>query len=454
MTNIKKLLKSYEIYVTDALNPNLRHTIKNMLQSNAFQVYGGQKRLVVEDETGTAVYKVATDGEGIQDNINEVAVSDRLKELAQQGVINAQDLALFALAEVVDGDPIIIKQARGIQFEDFAAYSQYLDSRNVDKTQPTARYMTEFVINNDRYSKECERIAQIMSEHFVPSDISITHEPLNYGFNPNNNGLMLFDMGSVLPIFKDMYGNEASRPRCPHCGANSMKYVPLKIAKGTNLNTLQTIKGRYGCANRACSHSILVKSVDFDAPIPIGEEDYTVFREWLNTHPSERNLMNLIHGYKWMPYNPSTIHNMLDLKRDIDSYAFMGMTQIGNADLNKVWANYLITEAAKVLQIVESLDNIPVTVNNSVKTFGMFVQDISTGLSTVGFSGASQAVLKALCALLYVRKLSTVVNNPGLYADLVLAYDFTVFRDVVNSNIQGLPHEDIFMLFNCLRGVM
>jgi len=77
------------------------------------------------DPAGQYVYKIACDLNGIQDNINEVACSEKLKELCDQGLINRADLNLFALASIEDGDPFVIKQELGRHYDEDSTFIDF-----------------------------------------------------------------------------------------------------------------------------------------------------------------------------------------------------------------------------------------------------------------------------------------------------------------------------------------
>ena len=128
--SIKQTLKCFEAELSTHINYQTRERLQAFLTQQGYTVYGGQKRLVVMDPAGQYVYKIACDLNGIQDNINEVACSEKLKELCDQGLINRADLNLFALASIEDGDPFVIKQELGRHYDED---STFIDFYNKEK---------------------------------------------------------------------------------------------------------------------------------------------------------------------------------------------------------------------------------------------------------------------------------------------------------------------------------
>ena len=265
------------LYKTDIMTESATREFLIDILRKAFpnsNIYTGQKRVVLIDPSNpTMVYKIAYNNAGILDNINEVATSDSLRGLAQQGKMNPDALNCFALSVLTpDNDPFIIMQEFVQNFDDNQDFRNWLNNSDVVRD-----YSISGSINNNqvfpiycsrvpRYVDDYKIICDVMSGHFVPSDISIYKEPRNYGFK--NGRLCLLDMGSVVPLLIADNGQLIY----PRYGTSDklMTYIAsyldpsLTISKIQQMNpgTYRVVDSNYNYGNAINESSFLMESDD------------------------------------------------------------------------------------------------------------------------------------------------------------------------------------------------
>lgn len=455
MNDIKKALKGFEIFITQdngLESHQLRNNMIQFLQSRGISdIAGGQKRLVVKDGMNH-VYKIAWDFRGIEDNINEVATSERLKQLVSENKIAATDLQLFALAEIVDGDPFIIRQEIGVRFEEFAPYINFYNTQ--DKSRSEAHIMSEFVTSNSMYVDNYNRISKILSDYFIAADVSISQEPRNYGFNPRSNTLFLFDLGSIVPILRDANGQPTERPMCPHCGQKSMLYVPYMLKPNMKFEALTDLHGMYACGNPSCSHSIQGKHLALDGSTPKEQEDHTVMQNYMFAYPIQFNLLKLVYGFEWIPQQPWAIKSYINLKQDIMQYALGNAGNISDQEIQIIWKNYLTRTAAELLRSLPNIKAISVVIGNTVRSYAQFYQDVLQTIANYNVGVDKVAVVNAAAGMLYVVRLTKALNSHELYYNLVTAPDFVTFQSYMNQALPGLDVDSLRMLFAHVKGIV
>lgn len=455
MRSIKDLLKCFEAELSTAQNYEVRERLHAFLVAQGLVVYGGQKRLVVFDESKRYVYKIACDLFGVQDNINEVACSARLQELAQEGVITHSDLGLFMQATVVDGDPFVIRQEAGKLYDEDANFIDFYNQRNqlTSGNKSTAQIFPIYVAHNERLSREYGRILEIMSAHFVGSDMSVTREPRNYGFAPNSNGLVLFDMGSIVPAFKNVYG-QYDFPVCPHCGQHTFKYTPFRLNSSLKDDTITDIGGQYGCINTACDLTISKPGGVIPQVVVNPEQaDQNVYGKYMREHMHDVNIMNLIHGYTWMPSNPLEITDMISLRNDIFNTT-RGAIDISSAeDMERVWKNYLTRNSSVIISSQQELLSYPVYNGAVLKTYTQFYGEMVQLLSNTFGNIFSNNVIRHLISMLYLRGVALISQKYDMYAAVVEAKVYVEFRNAISSYISNLAEQDMQLLFTGLKGI-
>lgn len=451
--NIKKALKCFEAELSTMINYQTREKLANFLTQQGYTVYGGQKRLVVMEPTGKYVYKIACDLNGIQDNINEVACSEKLKELTDQGVINRNDLTLFALAEVEDGDPFVIKQEIGGHYDKNAKFMDFYNRENSARggNKSTADIFPIYVNTNELYASQYNRIISILSKYFVASDVSITREPRNYGFNVYSDSLILFDMGSVIPVFSNNY-NQLDHPECPHCHNHSLVYVPFILGKHLNSDVLMDIGGQYGCTNPNCDLNINKGEVVVDVSIPTEIADQNIFNKYFREHMTEVNIMNLIHGYSWLPLNPLAVNSIFDLRNDIYNATRGAINITQDNDMVAIWNNYMTRSSSMLISSMPELLDIPVIMQGGYKLYTQYYQEIMTYILSRVPQTFDNVIIRHLVSMLYLRGLTLSLNRFDMYAELVEANNFVLFRQVMGKYV-NMPENEISVLFNALKGV-
>lgn len=452
MTDIKKKLKGFEIFVSQENDNRLRNSIMLFLQNQGItDIGGGQKRLVVKDGMNH-VYKIAWDLRGVEDNMNEVATSARLKQLVNEGKIPASDLQHFALAEMVDGDPFIIRQELAIRFSEFDQFLRYFNTQ--DKQRPIAHIMSEYISATDVYREQANRISKILSDYFIAADVTITQEPENYGFNPRSNALYLFDLGSVVPILRDSYGNEVERPTCPKCKQKSLIYIPYIMKANMKHDTLTELNGQYGCANPNCSDTIAGKVLNLDGSVHTATEDHTIVQNYILEHPIEFNIMHLIYCYEWKPQQSWNIKSMMDLRQDIMQFVLGASGQLSDQEMAYIWKNYLTRSAANMLRAMPDInDKTSVVYGNSIKNYVQYAQEVLAIVQGYNMGVTQGPILNSLTAMLYLVKLGDALSNTTIYADLVSAPDFVTFQQIMNSVIQGYDVNTLRLLFSHIKGI-
>ena len=453
MQKIKELLKCFEGELSTSINFQTRNKLIEFLTNQGYTVYGGQKRLVVMDPQGYSVYKIACDLIGIQDNINEVACSERLVELCNEGVITRTDLTLFALASVEDGDPFVIKQEIGNHYDNDATFLDFHNKESASRggQKSTADTFPLYVNRTARYANEYNRIMTIISNHFVASDVSIAREPRNYGFNPHSNSLVLFDMGSVIPMFKT--NGVYDKPLCPACGQHTMVYTPFLLGNGMTDEKVASLGGIYGCTNPNCKLSIVSGKASLEAQDPVGQADQNVFNKYIREHMFQVNIMNLVHGYTWVPINPLNINNILDLRNDITN-GTRGLVNITtDADMIKIWNNYMTRSSSIIISSMPELLEAPVANGQNLKTYSVFAQEIMTYISSKAPNTFKNVVINHLVAMLYLRALTLILGKYQMYADLCNSINYVQFREAMSRYVTVTNEAELQVLFNTLRGV-
>jgi hypothetical protein len=452
--SIKQTLKCFEAELSTHINYQTRERLQAFLTQQGYTVYGGQKRLVVMDPAGQYVYKIACDLNGIQDNINEVACSEKLKELCDQGLINRADLNLFALASIEDGDPFVIKQELGRHYDEDSTFIDFYNKENQARggNKSTADIFPIYVNTNEILAGQYNRIVTIISKYFVASDVSITREPRNYGFNPHvASTLVLFDMGSMIPVFKNLQ-NQLDYPVCPKCGNHTMVYVPFVLGKHLSSDTLMDIGGQYGCTNPNCSLSIASGKLDLNVVIPTEVADQNVFNKYFREHMPEVNVMNLIYGYSWLPLNPLAINSIVDLRNDIYN-ATKGAIVISNdADMTAIWNNYMTRSSSIIISAMPEILDIPVIIQGGFKVYTQFYQELMQFISSKAPNTFENIVIKHLAAMLYLRSMTVQMGAYDMYAELVEANNLVLFRQAMSRHV-SMPENEIALLFSTLKGV-
>lgn len=398
--SIRKSLLQFEIMVGDS--PTLKYQMVEFIRNKmGLKVFAGQKRLVVYSEDERHVYKIAYNKTGLQDNLNEVLVSNKLKELANEGVISFQDLRLFALAEMVDNSSFIIKQER---VDNFSTNEKFLkEFMNDSDENGRSEFIIEFVKNNSNLSENYNRILQILHKEMVPSDVCIFAEPLNYGLRETGE-LVLLDLGSIVPIVS------GQRPICPKCGQHSLVYLPHYIKDDVSVDVRDT----YVCVNKQCGLST-------NSEIDIRLADYIVFRDY--TIANYRNIM-LYNVYSGKTFTPSI--KCSNIQEFIYYLREFTRSEFSQDEIRRLWANYLIHSVSLELQMMGIDDSYT---EHYLPSFDDYYNKYQHGIGQYRFN-CSKHISDLMLSLLYIKLLG---QQTGRYVDLVSAKSYNEFRQVMNQ---------------------
>ena len=316
---------------------------KFLIETLGLEVWSGQKRLVVFDkENPNVVFKIAYSMQGIEDNINEVACSNKLRMLRDQRYITQDDYELFAEAALVNGDPFVIVQQGATNFVQDPDFIRWFQANRGKHASFNENHMfANFVVQDPNLLACANRQQAILAEYFHPSDCTITREPKNFCLRRDSQGrkkLVLIDMGSIIPNL--VRGNYIVRPVCPKCG-QTRHYVPYMFNPGMTLDEAMNLDGMYLCKNKDCvDYYQNIKNI----PLSYENKDSYVFSKYISDNFELVRGLRAVDGNFFIPNTRiSTKMDYLNAVRQT-----LGWSPSGEK-LNDMYRNYMFAAAGFIL---------------------------------------------------------------------------------------------------------
>lgn len=416
--NLVSALAKYKMDVHGGVvsKDGMKNYLVNIL---GFQVWSGQKRLVVFDpQDSRFVLKIAYSGQGVQDNVFEVIVSAKLRELANSGQISADDLELFGLADLINGDSFIIKQTAGVNFIQDPNFINWYNQNKASSPNYNENHMfAQYVAQHPQLRADYNRIQEILSCFFKPSDVTIFREPKNYCFKRDSRGnqrLCLIDMGSCIPTL--VRNGMPLVPKCEICGSD-LVFTPVTIDSNTmNLSVITNVEGQYGCRNRGCQNFY----EKINRPITDKSKDSYVFAEYVKTYRHEVRLAKAYYGANYIP--DARVRSIMEyanyMANDIRWRPTQGQLQV-------LFRNYLDFACGIIYSCnYDVINRIPAVNGNTLCTFQQYLQMFNNAISQVGES--VDQLTNRVAALHYLQILTSRDNDLNIY-DILTQPDFGNF---------------------------
>jgi len=155
-----------------------------------------------------------------------------------------------------------------------------------------------------------------------------------------------------------------------------------------------------------------------------------VFNKYFREHMAEVNIMNLLHGYTWLPLSPLNVNSIIDLRN----------------------VNYMTRSASIIISSMPELLEIPVAVNGMYKGYNQFYQEVRMIIISKAPNTFENVIIKHLIAMLYLRALTLQLNRYEMYSDLVSANNLVSFRNAMSRYLQ-MNDAELQVLFNTLKGI-
>lgn len=432
-----------EVFGSLTTKDEIKNYLINVLR---LSVWSGQKRLVVFDpQDKRYVYKIAYSIQGIIDNIHEVACSARLKELAQSGHISYDDLSLFALAELVEGDPFIIRQEAATNYIEDPDYVRWFNEYKANAGGAAVNENTLFahyISQHPGLTNNANRQQDILAAFFKPSDATVFKEPKNFCFKNNSNGqktLVLIDMGSICPNL--IRNGQVASIRCNKCGSNK-EYVSIRIRPNTPVNTSLDIEGLYLCTNHQCS-DYSGKALQQSAVSNYTSKDSFVYSEFLQNNIDLVRQMRAQYGYFFMP-NREVVTKSDYINEVIKTIGLRPDPQTSDI----LYRNYMSVACGYLLaQCIEDTQGVSAIVNGGLVPFGNYLQNFIRVVAATGIN--NNIVTRRTAALMYLREICRAQNNFLLF-DTLSSPDFRTFGQTV-SQVFGMDVNNGTLLYNCLN---
>lgn len=423
-------------------NLTSKDSIKNYLINQLGQsVWSGQKRLVVFDQNNSgSVYKIAYSTQGIIDNIHEVACSERLKELHQQGFITADDVMLFGEARLIDGDPFVIEQRAVVNFVQDPDFVQWFNSQNrgdMNENQVLALYVAQHANLANQYN----RIQSILSQYFKPSDATIFKEPKNFGFitdSMGNKRIVLIDLGSICPNL--MRNGQVVKITCDKCGS-SREYVSFQISAALTQDTVNSLEGVYLCDNPNCADfkgRALEKTTDHLS------KDSFVYTKFLQDNADLVRVLRAQYGLFFIP--DREVSSKVDYLNDM--VRILGVRPDNNI-LNIMYRNYLSVACGFLAsQFLDDIRNIQyVTPQNNLITFSDYLNQFNSLM--LRNNHQVDEVTKRTAALMYLSLLASGDNDKTVF-DTLTSPDWNTFANIC-ANKFHLDQHNGSLIYRCLH---
>lgn len=414
-----------------------------LINTLGLQVWSGQKRLVVFDSNNpNIVYKIAYSEQGILDNINEVAVSNKLMALAQVNEISNDDLSLFGLAKLVNGDPFIVSMNSAtnyIQDPDFIRWYNINRKPDFNENQLFALYIKE----DQQLMTDYNRIQTILSTWFIPSDVTIFKEPKNYCLTKNSSGrkrLVLIDLGSVCP--KLVYNNRPIVPTCEKCQTHEKIYVPYHITPQLELNSSLNIEGLYLCTNSRCIDYVGTVATS-KTPDATSKDSY-VFSKYLLDN---RGLVKRLRAIDGLYYIPNKI--VVNKNQYLQEMRTELRITPPPAEFDCLFRNYCSYACGVFYSMMRDIvQGIPAVDNQG--RLVPFTSYLNMFNGTIGKSGFNiNAITNRIAALVYVSILSSRDNDLVIF-DVLTQPDINQFAVTINSKF-GVDQHNGMALYNAIH---
>lgn len=311
------------------------------------KVYTGQKRTVALVDS--YVIKTVNTREGLDDNINDILTSNRLRELQEKGKIKEKDLDLFVISEMVSEDPFVIKAPRVNLIKDTPEFKEwYNENKNSSALHDcTKNYaIAYYILQDKKFNKQLYRIQEIISKFFVGSDI-LWKTIENYGVTDDGD-LALLDLGSILPKYK------GTKVMCEECGREkNLLIVEVDYRKADDIEEAMLLKtGLYGCTNEDCvDYADNIKTIKRSNNCT----DSVVFDEYLSDVSTDQVFIKDVAEQCYIYFPTVEIESFDDFK---DSLLEDSGEKFDAEDIRRIWLNslpYLISD--KVDDCEDEIEN-------------------------------------------------------------------------------------------------
>lgn len=427
-----------------------QYELEKWIQNNAeLNTMVGQKRIVcVAQDNRDTVFKIAYNIDGINGNCYEYISWLHLVNLAKNGHINQEDLNLFAEVELVDGNPLVIRQEFGHSIPldpDFQGWlsDNYPGEKNVWSRVP------EYIFDTPRLREDCNIIQQILSDFFVASDVHVMQEPKNFGIKTfrgrsgkEEKRLILIDMDQCYPIVVDQQGEIV--PLCPKCGSE-MRYVPNKMSKSVNYADVQLQSGVYSCTRETCTN-YLIDKIDSNGYVNSNNDtrDSEVFIKYIEEDARDRVMEDVaMYCYRYIPVNFCENINIYKDAVESEVGAFItdywgNLLPIAyNNYANYMVGNYLATNAEEILAVDKELEN---------RDFAGYVNGIS---EVVPSQSENDPYSRMLITILYLQNRCS--GDYGRFARIISARDFKEFIELVSPVLVRSDDQYVETMYDWLR---
>ena len=416
---------------------------KFLIETLGLEVWSGQKRLVVFDkENPNVVFKIAYSMQGIEDNINEVACSNKLRMLRDQGYISQDDYELFAEAALVNGDPFVIVQQAATNFVQDPDFVRWFQSNRGKHSSFNENHMFATYVVSDQFLLQCANRQQaILAEYFHPSDCTITREPKNFCLRRDSQGrkkLVLIDMGSVIPSL--VRGNQIVRPICAKCG-QTRHYVPYMFNPGMTLDEAMDLEGKYLCKNKDCvDYYQNAKNIQ---PSYDNKDSY-VFSKYINDNIALVRGLRAVDGNFFIPNTRvSTKMDYLNAIRQT-----LGWSPSGDK-LNDMYRNYMFAAAGFVLsahnQVVTQMIN-QIMQSGQIPMFQVYQAAFSRML--MSRQETIDNITNKVVALTYISILTARDSDIAIF-DVLNRPDYAQFSAAISK--YGVDNNNAMAIFQCLN---
>ncbi len=437
-----QIVKALSIFKMDVhANLTSKDRIKYYLMNELGQpVWSGQKRLVVIPQNTGTVLKIAYSTQGIVDNIHEVACSERLKELNQQGYISNDDLMLFGEARLIDGDPFVIEQRAVVNFVQDPDFVKWFNSQNrgdMNENQVLALYVAQHANLAEQYN----RMQSILSQYFKPSDATIFKEPKNFGFATDSMGnkrIVLIDLGSICPNL--VRNGQVVKIACEKCGS-SREYVSFQISNGLTQDTVNSLEGVYLCSNPNCGDykgRALEKTTDHLS------KDSFVYTKFLQDNADLVRILRAQYGLFFVP--DREVSNKVDYLNDM--IRILGVRPDTNI-LNIMYRNYLSVACGFLTsQFLDDIRNIQyVTPQNMLIPFSDYLNQFNNIM--LRNNHQVDDVTKRTAALHYLSILASSDNDKTVF-DTLVSPDWNTFANICANKFR-LDQQNGSLIYRCLH---
>lgn len=426
-----------DVYANLASKDEIKSYLTNTLKMT---VWSGQKRLVVIDNR--VVYKIAYSDQGILDNIMEVACSHKLRELHQAGKISTDDLSLFGLAELVDGDPFIVAMPEATNYivdPDFIQWYQRFKASKPDFNEN--QLFPLYVIQHPSLLKDHNRRERILSEFFVPSDATIFKAPKNFCLFRDSNGVqrsVLIDMGSICPTL--VRGGRAVIPTCEKCGAEKI-YVPYELSPNMSFDKALNLEGIYLCKNPSCP-DFYAKAATGDIHTTSYSKDSYVYSKYIQDNRDLVRRLRAIDGLYFIPNR--RVASKHEYRMEITST--LGLNPSPEI-LELLYKNYQ-SFACGILSAAynSQIKSLPLIANNTIVPFGSYLAAFNNMIASYG--EPIDSISQRTAALIYLAVICEGSNDISMF-DTLTQPDLATFSRVLNT--MGIDPQNGMLLFNSIN---